>query len=47
MLTIYGNVKTESVKGSIAADKLEFDLSDQTLDASMFNEEQIKIKLRN
>ena len=47
MLTIYGNVKTESVKGNIAADKLEFDLSDQTLDASMFNEEQIKIKLRN
>ena len=46
MLTIYGNVKTESVKGNIAADKLEFDLSDQTLDASMFNEEQIKVKLR-
>ena len=46
MLTIYGNVKTESVKGNIAADKLEFDLSDQTLDASMFSEEQIKVKLR-
>ena len=46
MLTIYGNVKTESVKGNIAADKLEFDLSNQTLDASMFSEEQIKVKVR-
>ena len=46
MLTIYGNVKTESVKGNIAADKLEFDLSNETLDASMFSEDQIKVKVR-
>ena len=46
LLTIYGNVKTESVQGNIVADKLEFDLSAQTLNASMFSEEQINLKLR-
>ena len=47
LLTIYGNVKTESIKGNIMADNLKFDLSEQTLNISMFSEKQINMKLKN
>ena len=36
-LSIYGNVKTESIQGNIMADNLEFDLDSKTLDISMFD----------
>ena len=44
-LKIYGNVKAESIKGSIKADNLEFDLLKQTLDISMFSNGQINMVL--
>jgi LPS export ABC transporter protein LptC len=46
-LTIYGNVITESKKGDIVADNLKFDLITKTLDISMFDNEQVDVKLRN
>lgn len=46
-LRIYGNVSTESIQGNIMADKLDFDLSLQTLDISMFDKDQVNVKLRN
>ncbi len=46
-LTIYGNVRTESIKGSMTADNLKFDLLEQTLDVSMLNDKQIDMKLKN
>ena len=46
-LSIYGNVRTESIKGTLTADNLEFDLSEQTLDISMFSDKQINMKLKN
>jgi len=47
LLTIYGNVMTESVQGNINADNVEIDLSAETLDISMFDEKQINVNLRN
>ncbi len=47
LLTIYGNVITESVQGNISADNVEIDLSAETLDISMFDEKQINVNLRN
>ena len=41
LLTIYGNVMTESVQGNINADNVEIDLSAETLDISMFDEKQV------
>jgi len=46
LLTIYGNVLTESVQGSTRSDKLIFDLKDQTLNMSMYNNEQVNVKLK-
>ena len=47
LLTIYGNVMTESVQGNIIADNVEIDLSAETLDISMFDEKQVNVNLRN
>ncbi len=47
LLTISGNVRTESVKGDMLADNLIFDLSKKTLDVSMFTSNRVNIKLRN
>ena len=47
LLTIYGNVMTESVQGNINADNVEIDLSAETLDISMFDEKQVNVNLRN
>ena len=47
LLTIYGNVKTESIKGDIVADKVELDLSKQTVDMSMFGKGEVEVKIRN
>ena len=46
LLTISGNVRTESVKGDMSADNLVFDLSKKTLDISMFNNNQVNVKLK-
>tara|TARA_B100001250_G_scaffold411689_1_gene440926 strand:+ start:785 stop:1387 length:603 start_codon:yes stop_codon:yes gene_type:complete len=46
LLNIYKNVKTKSNQGNIIADKLEFDISKQTLDISMFDENLVDVKLR-
>jgi hypothetical protein len=47
LLSIYGNVKSDSRKGNIAADMLKFDLNKKTLDASMFSDEQVQLGLNN
>ena len=47
LLTIYGNVRSESIQGNIKADKASIDLSSKTINLSMFNESQVNIKLRN
>ena len=47
LLTVSGNVKSQSVQGDIEADLLSFDLSLNTLDISMFTEDQIKVKMKN
>ena len=47
LLTISGNVRTESVKGDMLADNLVFDISEKTLDVSMFTNNQVNVKLRN
>ena len=47
LLTIYGNVKTESIKGNISADNIEIDISKRTVDLSMFGNGEVKVKLRN
>ena len=46
LLTIYGNVKTESVQGNVEADNMIFDLTKQTLDISMFSEKRINVNLK-
>ena len=46
-LNIWGNVFGEGTKGKIVADKLNFDLTKQTLDISMFANEQINVNLYN
>ena len=47
MLTIYGNVRSESIQGNIMADKLKFDVSLKTLDISMFTDRQVNVKIKN
>ena len=46
LLSIYGNVESLGKKGELTADKLEFDLKKETLDISMFDNEQIDVKLK-
>ena len=46
LLTIYGNVRTESIQGNIKADNLEFDLTSQTLDISMFKDDRVNVDLK-
>ena len=46
ILTIYGNVITESVQGELKADILNFDLNTKTLDVSMYNNGQVNVNLR-
>ena len=46
-ITIYGNVKSESINGNIQADKLVFDLSAKTLDVSMFDQDKINVNIKN
>ncbi len=47
LLLIYGNVKSSGDKGEISADNLRFDLKNETLDISMFDNKQIDVKLKN
>ena len=47
LLTIYGNVKTESIKGDILADNIEIDISKRTVDLSMFNKGEVEVKIKN
>ena len=47
LLTIYGNVRGESIKGNITGDKVKIDLSKKTLDISMFDEKQINVNVMN
>ena len=47
-LLVSGNVRGESVeKGKFFADNVEYDLTSNTLDFSMFGNKQVKIKLKN
>ena len=46
LLTIYGNVFTESIQGTTESDKLVFDLKKQTLDMSMYDNKQVNVKLK-
>ncbi len=45
-LIIEGNVTTQSQKGELMADKLNFDFSDKKLKASMYNEDRVNIKTK-
>ena len=47
LLTVYGNVIGNGLKGDIVADKLNFDISKRTLDISMFNNDQINVNVKN
>ncbi len=47
LLSIYGNVKTESIKGDILADNIEIDISKRTVDLSMFNKGEVEVKIKN
>ena len=43
-----GNVKGESIeKGEFIADSVEYSLKNKTLDLSMFDNEQVKVKIKN
>ncbi len=44
-LSIYGNVKTESIKGTILADKIDFDLNLQTLKINMYDDKKVKVNV--
>ncbi len=46
LLSIYGNVVTESIEGSIIADKIKIDLESETLNASMFDNSKVKVKVK-
>jgi len=43
-LIIEGNVTSQSQKGELMADKLNFDFSDKKLKVSMYNEDRVNIK---
>ena len=47
LLNIYKNVRTYGPDGSIIADNLNFNLSDKTLDVSMFDSDMVNVKLKN
>ena len=42
-----GNVQGESIKGNFVADNVEYDMSDKTLNFSMFGKKQVNVKLKN
>ena len=46
LLTIYGNIKGESIEGNITSDRLNFNLSKKTLDVSMFSDKQINLDIK-
>jgi|TARA_B110000211_G_C14048087_1_gene539931 hypothetical protein len=46
LLSIYGNIKTESIQGNIEADNILVDLSSKTIDMSMFDNKQVNVNLR-
>ena len=46
-LIIEGNVTSQSQKGELMADKLNFDFSDKKLKVSMYNENKVNIKTKN
>ena len=46
LLEVYGNVKSESPEGNIEADNLKVDLSAKTLNLSMFDSNEVKVKLK-
>lgn len=45
-VSIYGNVSTESIQGLVKADSLEIDLSAETLNISMFDENKVRVKVK-
>ena len=47
LLNIYKNVRTYGPDGNIIADNLNFNLSDKTLDISMFDSDMVNVKLKN
>ena len=47
LLSIYGNVHSESIQGKLKADNLKFDLSKKTLDISMFDDKQVNVTVKN
>ena len=46
LLIVYGNVKGSGINGDISADKLNFDISQKTLDISMFDNKQVDVNLK-
>jgi len=47
-LLVTGNVHGESIeKGEFFADNVEYDLTNKTLDFSMFDNKQVNVKLKN
>ena len=47
-LLVTGNVRGESIeKGEFFADNVEYDLTNKTLDFSMFDNKQVNVKLKN
>jgi len=46
MLTIYGNVRTESIEGNIAADNIKINLKTEIIDISMFGQKKVNVKLK-
>jgi len=47
-LLVSGNVRGESIeKGEFFADNVEYDLTNKTLDFSMFGNKQVNVKLKN
>ena len=47
LINVYGNIKGESVKGDLAADKLQINIKNQTIDISMFDNDKINVTLKN
>ena len=46
LLSVYGNVTGSGLNGDIEADKLNFDISEKTLDISMFDNKQVNVNLK-
>ena len=46
LVTISGNVIGESIQGDILADKVVINLINKNINASMFDEKKIKVKLK-